>query len=189
MIAGFAEPVLQAQACFRAALEALARPGRVFALEAPPPAPAPLCPAAAALLLTLCDAETPVHLLDAEAAWPWLAFHTGAPRAASLGEADFVLAPAAMPPLARLNAGSDEAPQLGATLILQLASLDAGRTLRLTGPGIEREQLLRADGLPADFAAQWAANRARFPRGVDLLLCAGDRLAGLSRTTSIEELG
>jgi alpha-D-ribose 1-methylphosphonate 5-triphosphate synthase subunit PhnH len=44
------------------------------------------------------------------------------------------------------------------------------------------------DGLPHDFAARWAANRALFPRGVDLVLCADDTLVALPRTTQISEL-
>jgi alpha-D-ribose 1-methylphosphonate 5-triphosphate synthase subunit PhnH len=183
MLAGFSDPVLQAQSCFRAALEAMARPGRVFRVESPPPAPVPLCTSAAALLLTLCDAETPVCLLDAQGgARDWLAFHAGSPEA-PLGSARFVLAAGAMPPLCALAQGTDEAPQDSATLVLQVASLAEGEGgLALSGPGIERERRLRAGGLPPDFAAQWGANRARFPRGVDLFLCAGDLLAALPRT-------
>lgn len=183
---GFADPVAQSQSCFRAALGALSRPGRVLRVEgAPADIPAPLCPAAAALLLTLCDAETPVCLLGgAEAAAGWLAFHAGAPTA-PLSEARFALSAGAMPPLDQLAQGADEAPQDSATLILQVGALAEGRGLRLAGPGIAGEHRLAVEGLPEGFAAQWAANHARFPRGVDLLLCCGDRLAGLSRTTRI----
>ncbi len=181
---GFADPVLDAQGCFRAAIEALSRPGRVLRVPAPPPCPAPLAPAAAALLLALCDAETTVRLLDAEAARGWLRFHAGCPEAPP-GEARFVLAAGAMPDLAALAQGSDEAPQDSATLILQVSALEEGGGMRLRGAGIEREHGLRAAGLPRDFPARWAANRARFPRGVDLFLCCGDRLAGIPRATEI----
>jgi alpha-D-ribose 1-methylphosphonate 5-triphosphate synthase subunit PhnH len=40
-------------------------------------------------------------------------------------------------------------------------------------------------GLPDGFAARWAANRAAFPRGVDVILCAGRDVAALPRTTAI----
>ncbi len=90
-------------------------------------------------------------------------------------------------PLDRLHAGSDEAPETAATLILQLAALGSGRSYRLEGPGLAAPATLHAEGLPHDFTAQWAANHARFPRGVDLILCAGDRLAALPRTLKIEE--
>ena len=45
---------------------------------------------------------------------------------------------------------------------------------------------LRVTGLPDDFAAAWSANRALYPRGVDLILCAGASLAALPRTTMVE---
>jgi alpha-D-ribose 1-methylphosphonate 5-triphosphate synthase subunit PhnH len=48
--------------------------------------------------------------------------------------------------------------------------------------------VLHAAGLPGDFVARWAANHALFPRGVDLVLCAGERLAALPRSVAIEEV-
>ena len=89
------------------------------------------------------------------------------------------------PDLALLEAGTEEEPHRSATLILQVASLVPGTGWTLRGPGIETTHRLQAAGLPAGFAAAWTANAARFPRGVDLVLCAGDRLAALPRTTRI----
>lgn len=186
MRAGFADPVLGAQAAFRAVLDAMARPGRVHRLPAPD-APPGLAPAAAALLLTLADADTPLWTDAGAEALGWIAFHCGAPLVATPGAAAFLLATGAMPPLAALAAGSDDAPQEGATLIQQVAGLAPGEGWALTGPGIAREHRLRVEGLPPDFLAQWAANAARFPRGVDLLLCAGDRVAAFPRTVTIRE--
>ncbi|MCB4824291.1 phosphonate C-P lyase system protein PhnH [Roseicella aerolata] len=183
---GFAEPVLDAQRCFRAVLEAMARPGRVQALPALPEAPAPLAPAAAAVLLTLADADTPVWLDAGEAAAAWLRFHAGCPIAASAAEATFALAGGVPPALRDLSQGTEEEPHRSATLLVQVAALAEGGGWRLTGPGIEREHRLLAAGLPAGFEAEWAANHARFPRGVDVILCAGDRLAALPRTTRLE---
>jgi alpha-D-ribose 1-methylphosphonate 5-triphosphate synthase subunit PhnH len=178
--------VAEAQASFRAILDALARPGRVQRLGAGLRPPAPLQPAAAAALLTLADAETPLWTDATGEARDWIAFHTGAPFV-PLAQAQFAMALGPMPLLAALNPGSDETPQESATLILQLASFDDSSGWRLTGPGIEHEHRLAAPGLPADFPAQWAANRAQFPRGVDLILCSGSRLAALPRTTRITE--
>ena len=48
---GFADPVLDAQASFRAILEAMSRPGRIQRIDARITPPAPLCTAAAAALL------------------------------------------------------------------------------------------------------------------------------------------
>jgi alpha-D-ribose 1-methylphosphonate 5-triphosphate synthase subunit PhnH len=47
--------------------------------------------------------------------------------------------------------------------------------------------ILAAEGLPDDFADLWRANRRLFPCGVDLILCAGDHLAALPRSVTIEE--
>ncbi|TCZ55004.1 phosphonate C-P lyase system protein PhnH [Roseicella aquatilis] len=186
LTAGFADPALDAQRCFRAVLEAMARPGRVQRIAAGPEAPPPLGPAAATVLLTLADADTPVWLDAGPQAAAWLRFHAGCPIVAAPGEAGFALACGAPPPLHDLAPGSEEEPQRSATLILQVAFLAEEGGWRLTGPGIEHEHRLRVDGAPPGFAADWAGNRALFPRGIDLILCAGDRLAALPRTTRLE---
>jgi alpha-D-ribose 1-methylphosphonate 5-triphosphate synthase subunit PhnH len=46
---------------------------------------------------------------------------------------------------------------------------------------------MHVEGLAPGFVAEWAANHARFPRGIDLILCAGDRLAAFPRTLMIQE--
>ena len=187
LTAGFADPVMDAQASFRAVLDAMSRPGSIrragSALRPPPP----LNQAAAAVLLALADADTPLWHdagADAEA---WLRFHGGAPVVAQPGAAAFVLATGAAPPLGTLAQGSEEEPQGGATLLLQVAALAEGERWRLSGPGIEHEHRLRVTGAPAGFLAAWAANRAGFPCGVDVVLCAGDRLAALPRSVMITE--
>jgi alpha-D-ribose 1-methylphosphonate 5-triphosphate synthase subunit PhnH len=188
---GFAEPVEDAQAAFRAVLDAMARPGRIRRLVAPPDAPAPLDPAAAALALTLLDYETPVWLdaaLDRPQLHEWLGFHTGAPRTAAPDAAAFALIAdaARMPPIDRFQPGSDAYPDRSATLILQVTRLGSGSALRLAGPGIEGQTSVLVDGLPADFIRQWRENRSRFPLGVDVVLTAGEEILALPRTTSIE---
>ena len=187
LLPGFADPVADAQSTFRAVLEAMSRPGRVQRLPAPPAPPAPLAPAAGAVLLALADAETPL-LLDAGAdAEEWARFHAGCPIVADPAEAEFVLAVGAPPSLAALSPGTDEDPHRSATLILQVTALEEGTGWCLTGPGIEHEHRLHVQGAPPDFLARWAANRARYPMGVDVILCAGDRIAALPRNTAIEE--
>jgi alpha-D-ribose 1-methylphosphonate 5-triphosphate synthase subunit PhnH len=57
--------------------------------------------------------------------------------------------------------------------------------LRLVGPGVPGVSELDVAPLPADFLAQCAANHARFPLGIDLILSAGSRLAALSRSISV----
>ena len=184
--AGFADPVGDAQGCFRTVLDAMAHPGRVSRVGGVTPPP-PLYPATAAVVLSLLDHETPLWLdpgaVEAEA---WIAFHTGAPRIANAAEAAFVVA-LDLPLLSDLNPGGHETPEASTTAILQVASLSSGRRYRLSGPGLREPAPFTADGLPADFVTQWRANRALFPRGVDLILCAGSDLAALPLTVTIEE--
>jgi alpha-D-ribose 1-methylphosphonate 5-triphosphate synthase subunit PhnH len=184
---GFADPVADAQACFRAVLDAMARPGQIHTVHGVT-APAPLCNAAAAMLLTVADHETALWLdPDARDARGWIAFHTGAPIVETIGDAMFAVG-LALPDLATLPAGTDEAPEASATVILQVTSLTTGVRFRLSGPGLRYPAALTVDGLPADFAAIWARNHALFPRGVDLILCAGNDLTALPRSVTIEDI-
>jgi alpha-D-ribose 1-methylphosphonate 5-triphosphate synthase subunit PhnH len=186
LLPAFADPVGSAQACFRAVLDAMARPGLVRSVSAVS-APAPLCAAAAALLLTLTDHETPLWLDPAaKAAGEWIGFHTGAPLQAAAG-AMFAMA-MSLPDLDELPGGSDESPETSATVILQVTSLIIGKHYLLDGPGLRVPAALPVDGLPADFAAIWQRNHGRFPRGIDLILCAGDRLAALPRSVTVREV-
>lgn len=181
---GFADPVLDAQASFRAVLRAMSRPGQVQHVPHPPELPPGLSPAAAAVLLTLVDAETRLCLHAGPAAEAWARFHCGAPLVAA-GAAQFVLDPAAG--LLALDPGNEEEPERGATLILDVAALAEGSGWKLTGPGIRHQHRLLVTGAPPEFLADWAANRARTPCGVDVILCAGDAIAALPRSVAIEE--
>ncbi len=183
---GFADPVLGAQAAFRATLAAMARPGSIHAVGDGLEAPAPLDPATAAVLLSLVDGESPLALdAAAEPARTWLTFHCGAVFS-PVAQAHFVLA-LSCPDLATLCTGSDEAPEGSATLILQVPALGRGARYRLSGPGLREPTLFAAAGMPEDFAARWAANHALFPRGVDIILCAGSGLAALPRSVRLED--
>lgn len=183
---GFADPVADSQRCFRAVLDAMARPGTIRNVECPAPPP-PLCPASAAVLLTLVDHETPLWIDPAfGGARDWAAFHCGAAFARP-GAASFLLT-AELPALGALRQGSDEAPEESATVILQLPRLGAGAGFRLSGPGLAHPAVFSAEGLPPGFAGLWAANHAAFPLGIDMILCAGAYLAALPRTVTVEAL-
>ena len=72
---GFTAPATEAAHAFRAAMEAMARPGTLHRVSGVAP-PAPLSPAAGAIILTLCDMDTPVYLAgqsDCEAVRAWRA--------------------------------------------------------------------------------------------------------------------
>jgi alpha-D-ribose 1-methylphosphonate 5-triphosphate synthase subunit PhnH len=185
---GFADPVHDAQGCFRALLRALSEPGTIETL---PQIAAPALPAAAAAIaLTLTDRDAPVWLDPsfAEAA-QWLRFFAGAPIVHNPAEAHFAFAPAASRPrLLSLAQGDPAYPDRSATLVVTVAALSNEAGWRLSGPGIDGTRDLNVQGIDLDFLADWAENRARFPRGVDVLLVAGDRVVGLPRTVQIEEL-
>jgi alpha-D-ribose 1-methylphosphonate 5-triphosphate synthase subunit PhnH len=182
---GFADPVGGAQLCFRAVLDAMARPGLVRSVGGVS-APAPLCDAAAAVLLTLADHETPLWLDEAASAVRgWIAFHTGAPVAAA-DEAMFAVG-LALPDLSMLQTGSDEMPETSTTVVVQVASVRGGRGFVLDGPGLREPRMLFVDGLPADFSSIWQRNHGLYPRGIDLILCCGDELTALPRSVRVRE--
>jgi alpha-D-ribose 1-methylphosphonate 5-triphosphate synthase subunit PhnH len=188
--AGFSDQVHESQRAFRSVLEALSRPGTVVSLGTVV-ADAALPPAMAHLLLTLCDEETPVWWQQANTqAMQWLRFHTGAPLSSTLQGAAFaVLAAAAhMPALDSFAMGTPESPELSGTLLIEVPSLQSGPTTQWSGPGIRDTTTARIAGLPQDFWAQWQANHALFPQGVDIIFCCADQAIGLPRSTRVQAL-
>ncbi len=191
MLAGLADPVRDAQAVFRAVLDAMTRPGRIVDVPGPFTVPSPLDPASAAVCLALVDLDTPLWL-DATCARAevveYLRFHCGAPLVTAPEAARFaVVADASsLGTLARFDAGTDECPERSATVIVQVDALAAGRGRRLTGPGIDGETRLDVRGVPARFWTALRENHAGFPRGVDVILSAGTTLAALPRRTRVE---
>jgi alpha-D-ribose 1-methylphosphonate 5-triphosphate synthase subunit PhnH len=202
---GFADPTRDAQRAFRAVLGALAHPTRSFPVARPADPPAALGPGLAAVALTLLDDDCAVWLAGALAhddeVAAWLAFHTGARRANAAAEADFVIAdPATLPPLASLALGTDEAPHLSATVVLDVRGCTGLPNTRLpntglpdavparfcaSGPGIDGTATLAAPWAADGFSAEWQRNNGIFPRGVDLLLVDDDTVAALPRTTHL----
>ena len=184
LLGGFADTSVDAAHAFRAALEVMARPGRIDCLSGAQP-PAPLSAAAGGLVLTLCDATTPVHLAgahDCVALRDWITFHTGAPLVGA-DKAEFAIGTwPALTPVDRFAIGQPDYPDRSATLIVEMSSLTAVGP-RLIGPGIKDAVRL---SLP-DTAA-FAANRALFPLGFDCFLTAGALVAGLPRSTRVEDI-
>ena len=188
---GFSDPVFDAQAIFRAVMDAMARPGTVQPARALAHPPQPLSPIAAAVALTLCDHDTPLWLdpalKQAAAVASWLGFHTGAPSANTPADAHFALVaePASLIAFENFAQGTQEYPDRSTTLILQVASFSTGDRLTLEGPGIDGSATIAPSPLPRHFVEQWKQNHARFPRGVDVILAAPEGIACLPRTTRI----
>ena len=71
--------------------------------------------------------------------------------------------------------------------VRSLRGFDRGEKLRLAGPGLAAPATIAVQGLPEHFVAAWEANHALYPRGVDLILCAGEELAAFPRSLRITE--
>jgi alpha-D-ribose 1-methylphosphonate 5-triphosphate synthase subunit PhnH len=187
---GFQEPVFDSQHAFRAAMDALANPGRIIPAGRGLP-DGPLPAAAAALVLALCDYETPLFLApalaDTAGIADYLRFHTDAMLVAQPAAAAFALVDLSHGTLdlSAFAQGTAEYPDRSSTVIAMSNSLSAGPPLVFTGPGIADKTTVQIAGLPADFADQWQENRARFPLGVDMLFATVDSIVGLPRSARL----
>ncbi|MDR2350927.1 MAG: phosphonate C-P lyase system protein PhnH [Deltaproteobacteria bacterium] len=192
---GFRSFPYDSQKVFRLALNAMAHPATVFegdfaALFAAPP---PLFPEGAALLLTLCDYETGIHLSRSlKRAEPWLSFHAGSgmtdPREAAFAAFEDI---SELPPLREFRWGDERSPELSAILIAgKVLDEDApknrpdGKRLFASGPGIEFPKAMPGT-LPEAFVGEREDMRKRFPLGVDFFFTGKNKIMGLPRTTRL----
>lgn len=179
---GFADASFQSAKAFRAAMNAMARPGRIELLDGARP-PAPMSRAAGALILTLCDPETPICLAgmhDCPDVRGWITFHTGAPIS-NPASASFVLGNwQSLQPLSRFPKGTPEYPDRSATLIVEMPELSATGA-RLSGPGIKD-----GTGFALPEVASFQANSALYPLGLDFFFTCGSKVAALPRSTKVE---
>ena len=188
---GFAHPVRDAQRVFRAVMEALARPTTPQRIDPVVAPPEPLGAALGAVILTLCDEQTPVWLDFALRSAPeveaWIVFHTGARIVDAPADALFAIAssPEAAPALSALSRGTDEEPHESATLVIDARTRAGTDALTASGPGIREPRTWDGAGLPVGFLPQWQENRALYPRGVDLILAHEQTVCGLPRTTTL----
>lgn len=184
LIGAFETPPQEAARAFRAALEALARPGTIHEIKGGH-APAPMSEAAASLLLTLCDPETPLCLRgahDTQEIRDWIAFQIGAPIVGP-ERAVFALGTwEALQPITSFPIGTAEYPDRSTTLIIEQDALSQeGATL--TGPGIKE-----AASLALPEIAAFQMNNALFPLGLDFYFTAGRQIAGLPRSTQVTDM-
>lgn len=179
---GFAEAPQQSASAFRAAMNAMARPGAIEQVQGAMP-PAPMSVAAGVLALTLLDGETPVYLagaLDCPDVRDWITFHTGAPFAGREFCTFAFGAWSDLMPLAGYPIGTSEYPDRSATLIVEVPELTTqGATLR--GPGIKDVAHLSVPEVPA-----LQANARQFPLGLDFFFTCDDLLAAVPRSTKLE---
>jgi alpha-D-ribose 1-methylphosphonate 5-triphosphate synthase subunit PhnH len=187
---GFRQPVFDSQRVFRATMDALANPGTVQAAGAGLDG-VPLPAAAAAVILALCDYETPLYLGPAVSGRPgvaeYLGFHTDARIVAAPSAAAFALVDLARDALdlSAFAQGTPEYPDRSTTVVALTSGFAGSPALTLSGPGVAGTIRVGVAGLPAGFEELWRANRALFPRGVDMIFATGDAIMGLPRSTRV----
>ncbi|MEQ8443407.1 MAG: phosphonate C-P lyase system protein PhnH [Alphaproteobacteria bacterium] len=188
--AGFQEPVSDSARVFRTVLDVMARPGRVSRLPTVPDAPGGLNGGAAAVALTLLDADTPVWidpaLLD-EGVSMFLAFHTGAPVVERAEMASFAFMPGKTcgRTLRSLRVGTAEYPDRSATAVILVEGFQGELCAELSGPGVDGTADLAPAGLDSAAWDALADNARLFPLGFDTIFVSDSSVASLPRSTRI----
>ena len=185
LVPAFEDPVLNAQTSFRAALKAMSEPGIVMQLDFAD-ALDHMHPATFSLALTLFDDETKVWLspaMDTPAIRANLAFHCACPVVNDPQQADLaIIAADDVDCLGRFRTGTDRDPELSCTVIIQLDSLQGGRSVVLKGPGIESQREIAPPLNDAFWTAREQVNE--FPRGLDFFMTSQRQLMALPRSTA-----
>jgi alpha-D-ribose 1-methylphosphonate 5-triphosphate synthase subunit PhnH len=168
--------VQRAHRLFRAALLALAYPGRPATPAVAPLEPWPDAVLAERLVDAVWDADT-------------LVWRSDVPSLASVEDAAVLLVLGSESGGAVLHAcrGTEEAPEDGATVVYVPDAAAPVTLARLTGPGIETSLETTLPLAPGELAAR-AEACATWPLGVDVLVVRDGALAGLPRTTAVEVL-
>ncbi len=179
------DPVHDTRETFRALLDAMSRPGTVEKV--------PTGPADRAVVATLTDHEVSFHTADDRLAEALAAEERYEPAPAT--SADIVHARGAPDwDVRELRRGSLQDPSDGTTVVYRVTSLAAepelesspdGTTVRLTGPGVPGERVA-AIGLPPEEVAALAEAQSTYPRGVDAVFAAEDRLLAVPRSASMD---
>ncbi|WP_340149807.1 phosphonate C-P lyase system protein PhnH [uncultured Sneathiella sp.] len=188
---GFENNVLDATACFRVVLDAMARPAKIHSLPVSISPPRGLNVGTVAVLLTLGDMDTPVWLApecDTAEARAYLRFHAGCPILDDPRQAVFAVMSAErdLSITEELSLGSAEYPDRSATVILESERLIEGEGPLFSGPGFDAPRRFCVEEQPASLWSHVSANQALFPRGLDWILTSDSQLAALPRSTKVE---
>ncbi len=186
------DPVHDLQSVYRKILDAMSRPGTVLDLGREAgllDMDLPFNKALVLVALALLDAETSFALSSSDSASQSKALSRMTyARPATPGEADFVFVPSGADVAAAIagaKAGSLVDPHLGATIVIEVPSLDEAGGLTLSGPGIESTARLGL-GIDHGWLAARRAKNIEFPLGVDLIFVDGrSRLSALPRSTRV----
>ncbi|GGN21499.1 carbon-phosphorus lyase [Halarchaeum nitratireducens] len=173
------DPIHDTRETFRALVDAMSRPGTVQQTPAER--------SDHAVVTTLVDHEVTTHTFD-EAVRRALESH-GRFDSATPETADIVHTNGSPTWDVRdVRSGTLVEPSAGATVIYRVDALgpDAtATTLRLTGPGVPDERTLRVSLPPTEVDAI-ADAQSVYPRGVDVVFAAADRISALPRSVTVE---
>lgn len=175
------DPVHDTRDTFRVLCDAMSRPGTVQQ--------APAVPADHAIAATLVDHEVSTHT-DDEDIREGLS-NQGRFDEAQPCEADIVHTHGVPSwDVGELARGSLVEPSEGATAIYRVESLstdpeDCPTTITLSGPGVPDTRTASV-GLPAEELDAIAAAQSPYPRGVDAIFTADDRVVAIPRSVSME---
>jgi len=191
VLSGFGHAAYDSNAVFRALLDAMSRPGRIYDLPVNVSAPDGLNATATATLLAMADMDTTVWLSASsatKAAGDHLKFHCGCPISTDVKQADFAVARISddLSFVNDLAVGNAEYPDQSATLILMVDEITNSPSMILSGPGIKDTHSLAVKNLPESIHRWRADNHHLFPCGVDVIFASPTRIAALPRTTRIE---
>lgn len=213
--AGFGDTIHDSQYCFRQLLTAMSQPGTFVDLNVVQGFGG-MMDASTQILLALADNSTPVWLSTQfehdEVAKANLSFHLGAELLISQQEdsqkkASFALIGAEDMAgfewaKAQFYVGNEEYPDRSTTVIVEVSGLSDQAineqssnqssspcmTLRLSGPGIERESTLTIESNSSESLHAMLSHRKnnRFPLGLDFILVSGQKVVALPRSTTVE---
>ena len=169
------------QTAFRQLMTAFSYPGRVVPLAGD--VESALMLVLATLVDSACALADPQHALFGDD------LRRLGVRASSVETANFVLADGNRLLEAAPRLGTLENPEQGATVVLRVSRFGEGTRLRLTGPGIQHEQVLQISGVNPGWWVQRTEWNGHFPLGVDLILVTEHEVAVLPRTTRINFKG
>jgi alpha-D-ribose 1-methylphosphonate 5-triphosphate synthase subunit PhnH len=191
VLSGFVEVGQASQDIFRGILEASSQPGRIVVLRDYLSHTPYSNYAALQILMAILDSETTLFAgtsFQERGFTDYLRFHTASRPMDAKEDAMFVwLGADESVDLKHLLLGTNEYPEQGATLIIDVPYLKVGMgEITLTGPGIQHPILMDRQGLPLSFWEQRRELQNYFPRGIDLFLCSGNQVLGIPRSTKVE---
>ena len=190
---GFKDVGYSSQRIFRQVMQAFSRPGNIYSV-ADDISQTPYAPGAATqILLAMLDSETSLfiskstskHRLD-----DYLRFHTACNMAQQPNDAQFSYFSISdnLPHLSEMAIGSDEYPDQGATILIEVSEfkVDAVTGVSISGPGLKEPKRIDIVGIANSFWQERQTLQKEFPKGIDLLFCCGLEFIGLPRSTQVE---